>query len=99
MAARSSGFRMDELGSAPAALMSSSTAASHEKVRRAEGTCGGQSHPDCHLIPCEGPAGSPDGRVSLEMPPPGRSHQNQAEPQVPTQAPTPFRAAELHLPH
>lgn len=41
MAARSSGFRIDELGSAPAALMSSSTAASHEKVRRAEGTWGG----------------------------------------------------------
>lgn len=41
MADRSSGFRIDESGSAPAALMSSSTAASHEKVRSAEGTCGG----------------------------------------------------------
>lgn len=41
MATRSSGFRIDESGSAPAALMSSSTAVSHEKVRRAEGTCGG----------------------------------------------------------
>lgn len=41
MADRSSGFRIDESGSAPAALMSSSTAASQEKVSRAEGTCGG----------------------------------------------------------
>lgn len=41
MADMSSGFRRDESGSAPAALMSSSTAASHEKVRRAEGTCVG----------------------------------------------------------
>lgn len=40
MADRSSGFRMAS-GSTPAALMSSSTAMSHEKVRRAEGTCGG----------------------------------------------------------
>jgi hypothetical protein len=42
MATRSSGFRTDESGSAPAALMSSSTAVSQEKVRRAEGTCSGQ---------------------------------------------------------
>lgn len=41
MVNRSSGFRIDESGLAPAALMSSSTAMSHEKVRRAEGTCGG----------------------------------------------------------
>lgn len=41
MADRSSGFRIDVSGLAPAALMSSSTAASHEKVRRAEGTCNG----------------------------------------------------------
>ena len=39
MADRSSGFRIDVSGWVPAALMSSSTAASHEKVRRAEGTC------------------------------------------------------------
>lgn len=42
MANRSSGFRIDESGSAPEALMSSSTAMSHEKFRRAEGTCGGE---------------------------------------------------------
>lgn len=41
MVDRSSGFRIEESGSAPAALRSSSRAASHEKVRRAEGTCGG----------------------------------------------------------
>lgn len=40
MAERSSGFRIEESGSAPVALMSSSTAASQEKVSRAEGTCG-----------------------------------------------------------
>ena len=39
MADRSSGFRTDVSGWVPAALMSSSTAMSHEKVRRAEGTC------------------------------------------------------------
>lgn len=39
MESRSSAFRTEGSGSAPAALMSPSTAASHEKVRRAEGTC------------------------------------------------------------
>lgn len=41
MAEKSSGFRIDESGFVPAALMSSSTATSHENVRRAEGTYGG----------------------------------------------------------
>lgn len=39
MAASNSGLKTDVAGSAPAALMSSNTEASQEKVSRAEGTC------------------------------------------------------------
>lgn len=39
MAASSSGLKTDVGGSVPAALMSSTTEASQEKVSRAEGTC------------------------------------------------------------
>ena len=39
MAASSAGLKTDFAGSAPAALISSNTEASQEKVNKAEGTC------------------------------------------------------------
>lgn len=45
MAASSSGLKTDVAGSAPAALMSSNTEASQEKVSRADGTC---TQAKCH---------------------------------------------------
>lgn len=45
MAASSSGLKTDVGGSAPAALMSSNTEASQEKVSRADGTC---TQAKCH---------------------------------------------------
>lgn len=45
MAVSSSGLKTDAAGSAPAALMSSSTEASQEKVSRADGTC---TQAKCH---------------------------------------------------
>lgn len=44
MAASSSGLKTDFAGSAPAALISSNTEASQEKVSRAEGTCKGRQN-------------------------------------------------------